>query len=221
MLQKKIYILFCALLSSILSFAGNDSEQPKDTTALFRGVSVSVDAAGAALVHLSDYGQYEAALRINLKDRYFPVFELGYGVGEHEEDVVTGMAVKAKAPYFRVGLDFNVMKNKHDIYRIYAGVRYGHTSFDTDITNNAVEDPIWGGKVDYNILSEKTNYHWAEGVFGVDAKIVGPFRMGWSVRYRRRIASTDHDCGNIWYVPGYGVDDKNLWGGTLNLTLEL
>ena len=67
MLQKRIYILFCALLSSVLAFAGEDSEQQKDTTALFRGVSVSVDAAGAALVHLSDYGQYEAALRINLK----------------------------------------------------------------------------------------------------------------------------------------------------------
>lgn len=56
----------------------------KDTVAFFRGVAVSADVVGLAQLAFSDYGQYEAALRINLKDRYFPVFELGYGTADSD-----------------------------------------------------------------------------------------------------------------------------------------
>ena len=48
-----------------------------DTIPLLRGMAISVDAFGAGQMLLGDYGQYEAALRINLKDKYFPVVEIG------------------------------------------------------------------------------------------------------------------------------------------------
>ena len=48
-----------------------------DTTRFFRGLQVMVDAVGPIQLAVSDYGQYEAALRINFKDKYFPIFELG------------------------------------------------------------------------------------------------------------------------------------------------
>ena len=35
----------------------------KDSVAFFRGFAVSFDMAGAGMLMLSDYGQYEAALR--------------------------------------------------------------------------------------------------------------------------------------------------------------
>lgn len=51
----------------------------KDTIPLFRGLAVSGDLVGIAQLAFGDYGQYEVALRVNLKDKYFPIIELGYG----------------------------------------------------------------------------------------------------------------------------------------------
>lgn len=193
-----------------------------DTIPLFRGVALSVDLLGAGLAILSDYGQYEAALRVNLKDKYFPVFELGYGVGKHEYDAVTGLQSETKAPYFRLGADYNMRKDKHDGYRLYGGFRYAFTSYDFNLAHQGLADPVYGGSAPIDVIGERISFHWLEGVFGVDVPLIKPVRLGWSVRYRRRITSTDHPYGNTtWYVPGFGTDEKNKWSGTFNLTLEL
>ena len=57
----------------------------KDTIPFFRGVAVSADLIGIAETTLGDYGQYEAALRINLRDKYFPVIEVGYGKADADD----------------------------------------------------------------------------------------------------------------------------------------
>uniref|UniRef100_UPI003FEDE418 DUF6048 family protein n=1 Tax=Prevotella sp. TaxID=59823 RepID=UPI003FEDE418 len=191
-----------------------------DTVALFRGVAVSADLVGLVQLAVSDYGQYEAALRINLKDKYFPVVELGYGKAD-ANDITTSMTFKTKAPYGRVGLDFNLLRNKHDIYRAYAGFRYGCTFYKFDVEGEGIKDPVWGDDVPFSVTGVKANYHWIEGVFGVDAKIAGPLRLGWSVRYRSRIAHDDGTLGNTWYVPGYGKKGGTRLGGTFNIIFEI
>ena len=192
----------------------------KDTVAFFRGVAVSADVVGLAQLAFSDYGQYEAALRINLKDRYFPVFELGYGTAD-SDNPTTNLKYKTSAPYWRVGMDFNIAKNKHDAYRVYAGARYAMTYYKFDVVGNGLKDPVWGDDVDYNVKGMKANYHWMEGVFGVDAKRAGPLRLCWSVRYRRRITHDDGNIGKTWYVPGYGKQGGSRLGGTFNIIFEI
>lgn len=192
----------------------------KDTMAFFRGVAVSADVVGLAQLAFSDYGQYEAALRINLKDRYFPVFELGYGTAD-SDNPTTNLKYKTSAPYWRVGMDFNIAKNKHDAYRVYAGARYAMTYYKFDVVGNGLKDPVWGDDVDYNVKGMKSYYHWMEAVFGVDAKIAGPLRLGWSVRYRRRITHDDGNIGKTWYVPGYGKQGGSRLGGTFNIIFEI
>lgn len=192
----------------------------KDTVAFFRGVAVSADVVGLAQLAFSDYGQYEAALRINLKDRYFPVFELGYGTAD-SDNPTTNLKYKTSAPYWRVGMDFNIAKNKHDAYRVYAGARYAMTYYKFDVVGSGLKDPVWGDDVDYNVKGMKAYYHWMEAVFGVDAKIAGPLRLGWSVRYRRRITHDDGKIGKTWYVPGYGKQGGSRLGGTFNIIFEI
>ena len=58
----------------------------KDTIPFFRGMAVGVDVIGPVQLMVSDYGQYEASLRINLKDKYYPVFELGYGKADASDE---------------------------------------------------------------------------------------------------------------------------------------
>lgn len=191
-----------------------------DSIPLFRGVAVSVDLVGPAEMMFGDYGQYEAAARINLKDKYFPVVELGWGKA-NAEDVATQLTYKTNAPYVRAGMDFNLMKNKHDIYRLLGGVRYAYTSFKYDVNSPNIVDPVWKDNVEYNAEGVKCNYHWLEFSFGVDAKIWGPVRMGWTVRYRKKLYSKAGDFGTPWYVPGFGKSGSTRLGGTFNVTFEL
>ena len=191
-----------------------------DSVPLFRGIAIGADLFGAIQRQVSDYGQYEANLRVNLKDKYFPVFELGIGDANHHDDAVTGISVKTRAPYGRVGCDFNVLRDKHGDYRAYVGFRYAYSSFDFKLSHPGVEDPIWGGVAEYG-TDETCSSHWIEGVFAVDAKVLGPLRLGWSLRYRRRIVAPDCSVGEVWYIPGFGRSKKTCIGGTFNIALEI
>ena len=226
---KRISTYILALATSTvlcLALPANAQSQKKiavelnDSTPWFKGMAVSLDLIGPIQLMVSDYGQYEASLRIDLKDKYYPVFELGYGKA-NASDESTSITYKANAPYFRVGVDWNLLKNKHDIYRLYGGFRYAFTSFKYDVSAPPIKDPVWGGDAEYGAEGISCNYHWLEGVFGVDAKIWGPVRMGWSFRYKRRIAYKKTDIGNTWYVPGFGKQGGSRLGGTFNVTVEI
>ena len=193
----------------------------RDSIPFFRGFAVSVDLVGVLQMHLGDYGQYEGALRLNLHDQYFPIVELGYGHANHSNDIVTEISYKTKAPYFRIGADFNLMKNKHTGNRIYGGLRYGFTHYKVDISRPVFKDPWWQRDTYYGVEGEPCHQHWLEVVFGLDAKVAGPLHLGWSVRYRRRIAHNDGLMGNAWYVPGYGIQGSTRLGGTFNIAIDI
>ena len=191
-----------------------------DTVPFFNGFQVSADLLGAGMMYLGSYGQYEGALRLNLRDRYFPIVELGYGKADHTDDG-TQLNYKTKAPYGRIGMDLNLMKDKHDDYRLLAGLRYGFTSFKYDVSHPTLEDPVWGDRVEFIAEGVQAKYHWLEVVFGVDATIWGPLHLGWSVRYRNRLSHDPGELDNVWYVPGYGKSGKSVLGGTFNVIIDI
>ncbi len=228
MRRKNICTCICALTISLLAMlpqaAGAQRRKAPpaapDTIPLFRGVAVSVDVVGAAQMWFGNYGQYEAAARLNLKDRYFPIVEFGIGRTNHEDEV-TFIRYKTSAPYVRIGCDFNLLKNKHDIYRVYLGARYAFTSFTFDVSRHNLVDPISGIDAPYGGTDIKATCHWAELVASVDAKIIGPLRLGWSVRYRNRFRQTSGELGDPWYVPGFGKSGSSTLGATFNIIFEL
>ena len=193
----------------------------KDTIPTFRGFAVSFDLVGLAMMELSDYGQYEGAFRLNLHDEWFPIVEAGYGKANHEHDEVTGMTYRTEAPYFRIGIDKNLLKQKHGPNRLYGGLRYCFTSYKVDLEHQNFPDPVWQWDTGFGVREEPCNYHWLEAVLGVDAKIFGPLHLGWSVRYKRRIAHDDGIIGKTWYVPGFGINGDTRLGGTFNVIVDI
>lgn len=213
--------LLLALAPVTTAGAANDEQKAgNDSVPLFRGFAVSVDLVGPLQMMLGDYGQYEAALRINLKDKYFPIVELGIGKADHVNDV-TDISYKTSAPYAKIGVDFNLLKNKHDIYRLFAGARYAFTSFKYDLSYPGMTDPVWGNTAPFGANGVKCSYQWIEAVVGVDAKMWGPIHLGWSVRYRSRLSYNDGPLGNSWYVPGFGTSNGSNIGGTFNITIDI
>lgn len=193
----------------------------KDSIPLFRGFAVSFDMVGAGMLMFSDYGQYEGALRVNLHDEWFPIVEAGLGKADCDDEV-TKLHYTTSAPYFKVGIDKNMLKDKHGPNRLYLGLRYGYTSYKIDITRPVSYDPIWQWDTEYNINDVSCKYHWAEIVVGVDAKLFGPLHLGWSVRYKQRLSHSEEggDWGQPWYVPGFGTYDTKL-GGTFNVIIDI
>ena len=209
----------------LVSIATADAQKlfrlEKDSIPIMRGFQVSFDLVGAAQMAFGDYGQYEAALRLNLHDQWFPIVELGYGRANHENDEVTELSYKTQAPYFRVGVDFNLLKKKHQENRLFAGFRYAQTSYKIDVWHNTLVDPYWRYPAEYSIRDEQCSQKWLEFVFGVDAQLFGPLHLGWSVSYKARLAHDEGNAGNSWYVPGYGTQDNTKLGGTFNVIIDI
>ena len=192
-----------------------------DSVPLFKGFQLSFDLVGPAMRSMGDYGEYEGALRINLHDQYFPVVEIGYGTANHSEDEVTGLSYKTQAPYFRIGCDLNLLRNKHRPNKLYGGIRYAFTSYKVDVSRVATPDPVWGNETIFNVEGEACSQHWIELVLGLDAQLWGPLHAGWAVRYKRRISHSDMDAGNTWYVPGYVKAGDTRIGVNFNVIIDI
>lgn len=195
--------------------AARKKEQP-----FFAGVSVSGDLCGAGMAAFASYGQYEAAARVNFKNRFFPIFEMGWGLSDHTDDG-TDLHYKTNAPYFRIGCDYNLANDASSGNRIFAGVRYAFSSFSFDVDGPAITDPVWGTQTPFHFTGMDSGAHWGEVVFGLEAKVWGILHLGWSVRYRLKFHVKETPVGKPWYIPGYGKSEGHSLGGTFNVIFDI
>lgn len=197
-----------------------DSLQQKDIH-VFQGVQLGVDLAGALLANVSSYGSYEGYARFNIKEKYFPVVEVGLGYSNYTNDA-TDLHFKTNSPFIRVGCDYNFAKDKHSGNRVYGGVRLGYSSFKFNQDGPNIVDPIWVGQsIPLSYKNQKSNGSWFELVFGLEAKIKGPFHLGWTLRYKKRLSQKELEWGKAWCIPGYGENDNYLFTGTFNVILDI
>lgn len=209
-------------------------EQPKQATQatqatqekakknhFFQGVSLSTDLFGVVgRVFGNDFDSYEVSAEFNLKNKFFPVVEVGYGSTDETDDD-NSIHYKVAAPYFRVGFNYNFMHKKQSPNYVYGGLRFGYSSFSYDVDAPALVDPVWGGSVPFEYNDVSSNASWAELVVGLRAQIVKNFHMGWSLRYKRRISVKDSPNTEAWYIPGFGINDSAVFGATYNLIYYL
>lgn len=187
---------------------------------LIAGFSVSANLAGAVLATVSSYGEFEGAVRANLRGTYFPVVELGIGSSDHT-DSGTNLHYKTRSPFFRIGLDYNALKDKSSGNRLFGGARIGYSSFKYDISGPDLIDPYWHTASPYNFKSLGGNQLWLELVFGIETKIWKFFHVGWSARYKNRISKKADSIGSPWYVPGFGKSGTTVIGGTFNIVFDI
>lgn len=183
-------------------------------------LSVGTDLAGAILAAATSYGSYEGNLRVNLRETWFPVLEVGLGVSNHTNED-THIHYKTRSPYFRLGCDYNFIKDKTSGNRIFGGVRYGFSPFTYDVSGPALYDNVYKTYHDFNYTGLSATSHWAEFVGGIEAKVWGILHLGWSVRYKLRIAESKTTVGHAWYIPGYGTSDGSVMTGTFNVSIDI
>ena len=199
------------------------STETNEETKFYQGISVGVDVFGFLNQAFgSDIMTTEASVEANLMNKFFPVLELGYGSIETTNDE-TDIFFKTSAPFFRVGLNYNVFHKKPHLPGYFTvGLRYGFSSFKYDVQAPELVDPNWGHThipVTYNGM--KTNASWAELVIGLRANVYKSFYMGFTARYRSRISMTEHENSEPYYIPGYGRGKPNNFGITYNIIYKL
>ena len=182
-------------------------------------ISIGGDLAGAGLALLSNYGHYQARLSVGLRGRYFPTIEVGWGTSDRDDET-TGIHYAASAPFFRLGCDYNLARDLRAPGRILVGLRYGFTSFAYDMSGPALQDPVWGDVVPFSFEEMKGRMHWAELVFGLEAKLWGFVHAGWNARYNIRLSHKADPHGEPWYVPGFGVNDGHAITANFFLSFE-
>ena len=126
---------------------------------LYNGFSVGMDLWGlGGKVFGSDFLSSEVAVDVDLKHRYFPVAEIGFGATDAWSD--QGIHYKSSAPYLRIGMDYNTLFRKAHGHQLRVGLRYATSSFDYDIRSLGVNDPIYGGTPgNPNITDDVSSIH--------------------------------------------------------------
>lgn len=191
----------------------------KEKIPFLAGFAVSGDFVGLVMKAVgSTFSQIEIAGRLNLKERVFPVFELGMAegnrIGNSKDNVF-----HTSAPYFRVGVDVNANK-KRTSNRLMVGLRVGYSSFKYDYSGPSITDPVWGETIPLDMRGIHGSAVWGEGVLGFETKIWSFIRLGWNLRYKFRMTQKTYEYGQPWYIPGYGPNGSNCWGGTVNLIFD-
>ena len=177
----------------------------------YRGTTVSVDVLSPFMglaVNKSVFN-LQAIADVNIYNRFFPTFEFGYG--SIDQTIENGATYAASAPYWRIGMDFNItgIPDKADKPALlrhygYLGLRYGMSVVDYHMTNVPYYDYFWQEQATTNFSGIATYAGWAELIAGVKLDMVSGFTMGWSVSYKGLLHTSAPSKNYVWYVPGYG-----------------
>ncbi len=189
----------------------------KDTLPLYRGIRFELDLAPIAsyFINKGERISYEAGVSVDLKNKYFPTFEMGYGNADRIND--SGVGFTSKALFARIGADINLMKQKKDQKPtnnlFYAGFRLGMAPVTYSYTNFSILNDYWGNAVTTNFIDQNTLAKWYEVLLGIRVEIAPKLYMGWTVRLKKPIGSAKLGKVYPWYIPGYGVKTEQAnWG---------
>lgn len=211
------------LLISVLSLSAQGTKAPSDTRPESQGkhaprFTVTFDLAGAVMCAATDWGQYEIGLKARVHERWYGALELGIGCAD-ATDANTSLHYTTRAPYGRIGCDYNFLRRTDTGHRLYGGLRVAYSPFAYDISGPDIEDPVWGGNTPFQYADVKSHALWGEAVVGLETYIWRFVRLGWTVRYRVKCSEKKQDIGHAWYIPGYGKG-KDHFGGTMTIGFE-
>lgn len=222
MLHWRISRFICILTISLLALPllAKDNKEVVPKAPLFCGVAVQADLAGPVMKAVgSKFDQMEVGARLNFRDHFFPLCELGIGESDREGRE-NNNTFHTRAPYFRVGMDYNLNK-KHNGNRLMAGVRYAFSSFKYDFADPDFSDAVWGGSSGFDMQGLKGRTQWLEFSVGCETKLWSFIRLGWNLRFKARLHQSVSNYGTPYYTPGFGKNGSSTFGGTINLIFDV
>ena len=224
MMSARTFKLFIALMISVATVGYANPQASKEKKAekqklTLQGLYLSADAFGYIYpIFVKDrYYSTEVSAAVNISNRFFPVIEAGIG---HTNMVsqLYDIGYSTRAPFYRIGMDYNMQYKNGKPNYIYLGGRVGYTDFKYSVNAPALIDPVWGNEVPVQFTDVPCRAIWAEAVGGVRAEIFKNLYMGWSLRYKYPIYKGPITNGGPWYIPGFGASSKTAFGATYTVS---
>lgn len=220
--MKHILKYTFSLLFVLFSIVGN--AQKKDTTKIAQryGLRVGVDLHRLTKsFYDKDYKGLEIVGDYRITKKFYIAGELG-----NEDKTVDDDRFKftTKGTYFKVGFDYNAYENWLDMENmIYAGMRYGVSSFSQTLNTYTIYDPTNYYGENTIVSGEKFNgltASWIEVVGGVKAKIINNLYLGFSVRLNYLVSNKKPNTFDNLYIPGFNRTYDGKFGAGFNYTLS-
>ncbi|MEF2644477.1 MAG: DUF6048 family protein [Paramuribaculum sp.] len=183
----------------------NDKELKRMKYPLLESVSVGLNIWDPVMRLLGQhYGGADVWAELSLHNRYKPVVEFGLGACNDTPDGQNYTFKTKLAPYFRLGMNYNMFFNNTPAYQLNVGVRYGFTTFNYSVENIDITNDYWGEQETIEIPSQHCTAGFFEFIAGVRVKIAGPISLGWNVKYHALLHESNSPQGKPMYIPGYG-----------------
>lgn len=189
-----------------------EARRIKDST-IYQGTQIKLDIFNPVYEAARSKGgvqDYEIAVNVRLKQRYYPTLELGYAQAKDSAD---GGHFSGKGGFLRLGVDINgLRKHPESPHALLVGIRiataYQHYSL-TEIQTNT---PYWSmATIDFP--DQRRADVWGEVVAGCQVKIAAGFYMGWAARLKILFTRKAKNDGPLpYYIPGFGYRDDTNWG---------
>ena len=180
------------------------STRPSSPYPLINGFTVGVNFGDAVMSLIGQkHHSYDVSFMMSFHNWFFPVIEAGIGWGDHSENDGK-LLIDAKPSFYgKIGLNYNFLYKSNPAYMAYLGLRFGFSShrWDQTETRTQGEEGSETMVTEFSRLSCVSTY--GEVLAGLKVKIVGPFSLGWNVRYRLGLHNSKK--AEPWFVPGYGT----------------
>ena len=220
--MKHILKYTFSLLFVLFSIVGNAQKQDTTKIAQRCGLRVGLDLHRLSKsFYDNDYKGLEIVGDYRVSKKFYIAGELGNEDKTVDDDRFN---FTTKGTYFKVGFDYNAYENWLDMENmIYAGMRYGVSSFSQTLNTYTIYDPTNYYGENTVVSGEKFNgltASWLEVVGGIKAKIVNNFYLGFSVRLNYLVSNKKPDTFDNLYIPGFNRTYDGKFGAGFNYTLS-
>lgn len=175
-------------------------------------VRFGCDLSRFALPYVGDIGSkgLEFSVDGEIKYNWFPTVEVGRQSLKHNADSIH---YKMNGNYFRVGLDYNILKYKHRLDRdiCFVGVRFACSSFSQEVPFVEVRNSRFD--IVTNIPKSDLNAYWGEAVVGLKGELLKNLYMGVTVRAKMMLAHANYRSVTPYIVPGFGKGYNKINAG--------
>lgn len=226
-MKHTLRLLFSVLmLSSAMVFAQDKAEKPKDSVAVKTnryGIRAGVDLFKIGRSsYEKDYKGFEVVGDYRLTKKYYLAGEIGNENKTTDDDRLN---FTTKGTYFKVGFDYNLYENWLDMENmVYLGMRYGVSAFSQTLNSYKIYDRYQYFTPTQTIESgekfDGLSAQWVEVVFGVKAKIINNFYLGFSFRINKLVSNKKPDSFDNLYIPGFNRTYDGTFGAGFNYTLS-
>jgi len=148
--------------------------------------------------------RYEITCDVGIR-KFFLVVDYGNVRRERSDD--SSFTYKNTGSYYRLGFDYNIMKNKDAKNLIFVGARYCKSNFDEE-GSYLVGNSFWGD-ANGTFSRNGSGATWCEMTAGLKAYIFKNFYLGYTLRYKILFKVKQDQVFEAFDIPGYGIAEKN------------